>query len=83
LSEDHGLDQYIESICEKRQRLQDMKCVFLNSAQKEPDEFRRATSKALARHAEIMGDLFMNIEMLAIVNSGLKSQNEILKDIVI
>ena len=60
-----------------------MKDEFLKLAQSEPDEFRRLASKTFSRYAEIMEDLFMNIEMLAITNAGLKNQNEILKDIVI
>ena len=83
MSEISGLEEYIESIRKKRRRLQDMKNVFLNSAQTEPDQFKRVTSKAFARHAEIMEDLFMNIEMLVIMNSGLINQNETLRDIVI
>jgi hypothetical protein len=60
-----------------------MKDEFLKAAQSEPDQFRRLTSKTFARYAEIMEDLFMNLEMLAIVDSGLKSQNEMLKDIIL
>lgn len=83
MSEDRSLDQYIESICKKRQRLEDLKNTFQGAAQEEPDQFKRVTGKTFARCMEIMEDLFMNLEMLAIVNSGLRNQNEVLKDIVI
>ena len=77
------MEEYTDSIRKKKERLQKMKDEFLMAAKSEPDEFRRVASKTFARYAEIMEDLFTNIEMLAITNAGLKSQNEILKDIVI
>ena len=77
-----ALDEYVNSIRKKKERLQKIRDEFLKAARSEPDEFRRGASKTFARYAEIMEDLFMNIEMWAIGNAGLRSQNEILKNIV-
>lgn len=80
---DHGLEQYIEALREKRQKIEEMKRAFLITSQREPDEFKRATGKMFAKYADTMEYIFMNIEMLALMNLGLKNQNEVLKDIVI
>jgi hypothetical protein len=77
-----SLGEYMKSIREKLKRLQMMRTEFLTTAKSEPDEFRRVASKTFARYAEVMEDLFMNIQMLAIANAGLRTQIETLRKIV-
>lgn len=78
-----SLEEYMKSIREKLKRLEMMRSEFVNAAKSEEDEFRRIASKTFARYAEVMEDLFMNIQTLAIANAGLKSQIETLKDMVV
>ena len=55
---------------------------FKEPVESETDEFKRVVSKTLVKYAIIMEDIFNNIEMFAVLNSGFKDHTELLKNIL-
>jgi hypothetical protein len=53
------------------------------SAQSEQDDFKKNTKLWLARITKLIEDTYTQIELQAIMNSGLKAQIDLLKDIVV
>jgi hypothetical protein len=76
------LNELRASIQRKKEHLRDIAKAFQGPVETETDEFKRAVSKTLKRYAIIMEDLFNNVEMFAVLISGLKDHNELLKNIV-
>src|SRR6476661_6675888 len=80
-SED-SLDEYRTSIVKKKEQLMDMVKAFQKPSEEEPDQFKRVVSKTFRKYAIIMEDIFHKLEMFAILNFGLRDQNEMLKNII-
>lgn len=78
-----ALNDFRSSIIRKKEQLKDINNAFRDLSEKESDPFRRLVSKTFSKYSKIMQDLFDNIEMFAILNSGLRDQNELLKNILL
>jgi hypothetical protein len=81
--ETKALEEYRRSLHKKKQTLEEHRQMFQQLAQNETDEFKRLTEKMFVKCMDIMDDMFSNIEMWSIAQTGLKLQIVILKDILL
>ena len=77
-----GLNRYRQSLLRKRKRIKEINQQFLKETGSESDNFRKRIVDNINEHAVILEDLFLNLEMLIIANSALKSQLGLLRDIL-
>ena len=77
-----GLNRYRQSLLRKRKRIKEINQQFLKETGSESDNFRKRIVDNINEHAVILEDLFLNLEMLIISNSALKSQLGLLRDIL-
>jgi hypothetical protein len=79
---DEALAYYRKSIQMKKQKLQELTKEYTNLANGEQDLFRKNMANRISQYAEIMNDLYSNIEIRATANASFQVKLEGLRDIV-
>ena len=78
-----ALNEYRSFTQRSRENLRNISKSLGDAAKGETDQFKRVVAKGLSRDAAYLEDIFSNLEGFAILTSGLKSQNELLRDILV
>ena len=73
---DEALAYYRKSIQMKKQNLQELTQEYTNLTKGETDQFRENMDKRISQYAEIMNDLYSNIEISATTNASLQVKLE-------
>jgi len=76
---DEALAYYRKSIQMKKQNLQELTQEYTNLTKGETDQFRENMDKRISQYAEIMNDLYSNIEISATTNASLQVKLEVLR----
>lgn len=74
--------EYRMNLLRKREELNQMKSELQSQADKENDEFRVSTKQTLSKYADILEDVFANIETIVTGQSALKLQIDTLKNAI-